>query len=235
MKPIFKHFKEFIANPDSVDFHIHTTFTDGSSTIQEYVNRAILLDIQEIAFTEHVRKTSPWYHSFVASVESVRESYKNKIRIYHGIETKVLNLNGDMDASDEMLKTAELVLGSVHRFPDSLIDDSPYGNQFSPDDLAEIEFKLASAILKNPRIDVLAHPGGMFSRRFNKKFPEKFVKKLIVLANQYHKAIEINSSYLQDIEFDSDLFFQLNPRISLGSDAHTSEDLGTIVKFIKNI
>jgi len=234
MKPIFKHFKEFIEHPEPVDFHIHTTFTDGSSTIEEYVNRAIQLEIQEIAFTEHVRRTSTWYLSFVENVESVRESYKNKIHIYHGIETKVVDFNGEVDATDEMLDTAEIILGSVHRFPDYFINNLRNNDNPDPKDLAEIEFKLSTGLLKNPMVDILAHPGGMFIKKCHKKFPRNYLKDLIDLANNYNKVIEINSSYLKNVAFDKDLFSQLNPYVSLGSDAHDEEELGTIVKFIKN-
>ena len=111
----------------------------------------------------------------------------------------------------------------------------PNKDQLTPQDFAEIEFNLSTAIIKNPRIDILAHPGGMYIRKFNKNLPWNYLKNLIDHTNNYHKAIEINSSYLRDIEFDTDLFSQLNPYVSLGSDAHTKEELGTIVKFIKNI
>lgn len=233
--PVFFRFDSVFKHTPDRDFHIHTNITDGSSSLEEYIGRALKLHITEIAFTEHVRKSSHWYHSFVERVEQLQESNKNKIRIYHGIEAKILNLDGDLDATDDMLDTAELILGAVHRLPDSCLQGSGKMNGLPPAEFADIEFRLSQAIIKESPATVLAHPGGMYIRKFNKPFPGKYLENLLDLACKYDTAIEINSSYSKEVLLDMDLFARLNPLISLGSDAHAKEDLGTILQFMKSM
>lgn len=234
-KPVFHRFTGVMQERPAQDLHIHTTITDGSSTLEEYVKRAIELNLQEIAFTEHVRRSSSWFPSFVEQVELLQESYRNTIQIYHGIEAKILDLDGHLDATDEMLDTAQIILGSVHRFPQFCMKG--YGNmhEIPRDEFARIEFSLSEAIITKSEADVLAHPGGMYARKFRVPFPERYQETLIALANKYDTAIEINSSYLQEVSFNCALFYRLNPCISLGSDAHKKDELGTVIRFISTI
>jgi len=234
-KPVFFRFNDVLKDRPDRDFHIHTNITDGSSSLEEYIEKALSLHLPEIAFTEHVRRSSPWYHSFVERVEQLRESYKNKIRIFHGIEAKILNLQGDLDATDEMLDTAELILGSVHRFPDSCLQGFRTMDALPPSAFADSEFRLSLAIIKESRATVLAHPGGMYIRKFNEPFPRNYLENLIDLASKYDTAIEINSKYSKDVLFDVGMFSRLNPCISPGSDAHTIEDLGSVLQFMRSM
>ena len=231
MKPNFIHFNDLKKTTIDWDFHIHTLQTDGSSSIEEYIKCAQKRDIKKIAFTEHVRKTSSWYNSFVRNVEDLRKKYSPPLTIYHGIETKILNDDGDLDATDEMIQNAEIILGSVHRFPEKKENKSEI-RQFIPEEFAEYEYYLAIAILKNHDVDVLAHPGGMYIQYYKADFPEIYLKQLIKTANKYEKAIEINSYYLRNSRFNINLFSKFNPKISLGSDAHNKKELGTVIQFI---
>jgi len=235
MKPQLLRFNDIHKNIPLWDYHIHTTITDGTSSFEEYIQTGINRGLQAIVFTEHVRKTSLWYPEFIESVEGSRESYKQKINIFHGIETKILNVDGELDATDDMLDTAELVLGSVHRFPGLSSTPAISNYNLSEDQFAKIELELAKEILKNPDVDVLAHPGGMFMRKFKKNVPAGFIEDLIGVANRHDRAIEINSSYLKDISLDTEPFSQMNPLISLGSDAHNKDELGDIIQFMKKI
>lgn len=235
MKPQLLRFNEINKDIPLWDYHIHTTITDGASSIKEYIQTGINRGLQAIVFTEHVRKTSQWYPAFVETVEGSRESYKQKIDIFHGIETKILNVDGELDATDEMLDTAELVLGSVHRFPGFCSTPAISNYNLSEEQFAKTELELAKVILKNPDVDVLAHPGGMFMRKFKKIVPAGFMEDLIGISNRHDRAIEINSSYLKDISLNTEPFSQMNPLISLGSDAHHTDELGDIIQFLKKI
>jgi len=232
MQPKFIRFNQLADMTVSWDYHIHTKYTDGLSTIPEYIQCAIRSGLKEIAFTEHVRINSSWYNHFVSEVEAVRENYKGILTVFHGIETKVLNENGNLDASEEMLSRAEIILGAVHRYPGST-DANLFGKHQSPEDSALVEFLLSKALLENPHVDVLAHPGGIYSRRFNESLPANYLEAILHLANRNKKAVEINSSYLKDIPFNAGLFKEIDPLVSLGSDSHNINQLGDIIKFLK--
>jgi putative hydrolase len=127
------------------------------------------------------------------------------------------------------------VLGSVHRFPGFGSTPTISKYNLSEEQFAKIELELAKGILKNPDVNVLAHPGGMFIRKFKKDVPAGFIEDLIGIANRYYRAIEINSSYLKDISPDTEPFSRMNPLISFGSDAHKKDELGDIIQFLKRI
>lgn len=233
MQPHFIRYNELVEHPVSWDYHIHTVYTDGSSTIPEYIESAIRLGLTEIAFTEHVHMDSDWFDRFIDEILVAREQFGQKITIFHGIEAKALNENGDLDASNDMLEKADIIIGAVHRYPGST-DTNLFGKYLEPQDAARIELQLSKALLKNPHVDVLAHPGGIFRRRFNESLPSGFIKQILHCACDNGKAIEINSSYLNGIHFYADIFSDINPLVSLGSDCHSIARLGDIIKFLKS-
>ena len=229
--PGFNRFNELNKSNIRYDYHIHTSQTDGSSTIEEYINSAIVLGLKEIAFTEHVRRSSVWFDSFLNEVKSLRLKFQDKLRVFTGMEAKVLDFEGNIDASGEMISNSEIVIGSVHRYPNGKNRYLDYLD-LSVEDAAEIEFNLACSLLKNPYVDVLGHPGGVFETQFNMSFPDKFYEDIIKKANECDKVIEINCKYLRN----PDNFFKFckkyNPYVSLGSDAHNMMELGNIFKLI---
>jgi len=226
--PTFKRFRAVISSSVSCDYHIHTSWTDGKATVKEYIEAALEKGLKRIAFTEHVRRTSSWFNSFIDEVKELREKNKGLVILY-GIEAKALDYNGNLDATKEMLQESEIVLGVVHRYPNR---SGGYLNfqELSYNEAAEIEFNLACATLRNPYSNVLAHPGGTFEKNFGAVFPEEYLKEIIEVANQQGKAIEINSCYLRDWSKFLRLCSELNPFISLGSDAHNISQLGDVGK-----
>lgn len=230
-QPTFKRFRSMTSSCVSYDYHIHTSWADGKATVREYVEVALQKGLKGIAFTEHVRKTSSWFDAFVDEVKNLREKVAGLVILY-GIEAKVLDYNGNLDATKEMIQKSEIVLGSVHRYPHG---SGGYLNfqELSYNEAAEIEFNLACALLRNPYVNVLAHPGGTFEKNFDGVFPEEYLEEIVEIANQQGKAIEINSPYLKDHLRFFRLCSKLNPLISLGSDAHSVEELGSVLRLIK--
>jgi len=227
----FVRFRSLFNSPVNYDYHVHTSWTDGQSTIEEYINAAAQKGLKGIAFVEHVRKTSSWFDSFIDEIKTLRDK-NSRLTIFYGIEAKALDYNGNLDATKEMIEKSEIVLGSVHRYPNG---SGGYLNfqELSCDEAAEIEFKLACALVKNPDVDVLAHPAGVFEKQFNTVFPRNYLEEIIGIANQNKIAIEINSAYLKDRSSFLALCSKLNPFVSLGSDAHNVAQLGSVLELIR--
>ncbi len=96
------------------DFHIHTSFCDGINTPEEMVNKAISLGLNEIGLVCHAytpfdesycikRENMP---EFIKTISNLKEKYKNKIKIYSGVE---FDYYADMDVAD-----FDFVIGAVH-------------------------------------------------------------------------------------------------------------------------
>ncbi len=222
-RPHFVRFNDLAPAHVNRDLQVHTVATDGQATISEMIKRAEKLCLDEIAFTEHVRRTSKYFPVFAAEVREARE--KTRVRVYVGLETKADDDRGTLDASPETLSEAEIVLGSVHRFPGGqgrLVEARQLGYK----EAAERELTLALGLLRHAPIDVLSHPGGMCQRAFG-KFPVEFFEELMRVSMERCIAIEINISYTQDLDNFLALCRKVNPFVSVGSDAHRLGDLGS--------
>jgi len=222
--PTFMRFLELTSSFINCDLHIHTNRTDGEADVHSIVQRATALGLSQIAFTEHVRRETKWFGDFASDVRRVAKANPH-IEILVGCETKACDMKGTLDVSDDILSQCDIVLGSVHRFPNGVsgfVDTST----LTREEFAEIEFLLSSALLDSDEIDVLAHPGSMFVRRFKEPFPTYLMQNLILKSLERRIAIEINSSHLPDFNGFISLCDEVNPFVSIGSDVHSPDQLG---------
>ncbi len=96
------------------NFHTHTTFCDGKSTAEEMVLSAIEKGFTALGFSSHsyeqcygnIRMPIEDMPLYKDEIYRLKEKYKDRIKIYHGIE---LDSCSDIDVSD-----FEFVIASVH-------------------------------------------------------------------------------------------------------------------------
>lgn len=232
LKPKFKRFNDLKAEDINFDFHMHTTQTDGKSTVEEMITQAKKLKLDSIAFTEHANSSTDWFHDFKAHIDELR--INEELDIVIGIEAKSLDFQGSIDVNQNIVDNAEVIIGSVHRYPDGkggLIELDKI-LELGAKKAAEIEFNLANGLLQNGQIDILGHPFGVYSKFFD-TFPERFMEQLFNLSLKRGIAIEINTCY----NINQDNFFSLlrkiNPYVSIGSNAHKESEIGRSFNTIK--
>jgi len=229
-KPTFPLFTE-LKNHLDIEYHIHSLFSDGIHSIEDILHRAMLNRLSGVIFTDHVQTETTWFNEYIKSIEKNRP---NDMKVYIGCEAKILDINGAMDLSLEIRNKSEVILGSVHSFRD-LEGSGTSFHRLSEKELAYQEFCLACSIIQYGKVDVLAHPGGMYQRIWNKPFPKEYVTELIKLCAKHKVAIEINSAYNKDIPGFINICKEINPKISLGSDCHSREVVGECCQIVKNI
>jgi histidinol phosphatase-like PHP family hydrolase len=103
-------------------YHIHTSYTHGQNSVEQIAAYCKKLKIQEIAITEHVRR-KPSYQFNKLRNDIINAAEKHDIQIFTGIEAKILP-DGSLDAPIDILSKADVVIGSVHSWPEnkSLMD-----------------------------------------------------------------------------------------------------------------
>ncbi|WP_139793349.1 PHP domain-containing protein [Ensifer aridi] len=222
-KPLFSRFRDLSREQLNVELQVHTSWTDGRATVLEVLQTASERGLAELAFTEHVREETSWFPDFKDEILSAAPRFDN-LRVYVGCETKAMDDNGSLDVSQSVLDACDIVLGVVHRLPDGKGGYLDF-DKLSFEETAEIEFRLSMGMIKNAPIDVLAHPGGMSLRRHG-RFPEHYFRALMTATLERGIAIEINSSYLADMPAFLALCGEINPFVSIGSDAHKLSELG---------
>ncbi len=94
------------------NYHSHTSYTDGSDTVEEIARHCDKLGIEEIAITEHV--TNDLTYDFDQFLLDIAEaSIRFRVRILSGIEAKILP-DGTLDCPEDMKEKVDIVIGSVH-------------------------------------------------------------------------------------------------------------------------
>jgi len=118
-----------------INYHIHTTFSDGSSRMSDYCKTAVHKGFKEIAFTDHLTiypDGSAGFYSlnelmlenYVREVRNVSEKYRDKLNVRLGVEVDYIPGN------EEILETVlgdyefDLIIGSVHFVDEICIDSS---------------------------------------------------------------------------------------------------------------
>jgi len=196
------------------DFHVHTDYTDGKNTVIEYCQKARQNNLKLIAFTEHVRKSITYdYDDFLSDISQAKSEFHD-IKILSGCEAKVLNINGELDAPEEILDQCDIVVGVFHSF--RYKDKKNY-------------LTALKAMLRNPVVDIWGHPM-LFAERHNMKLEEDDLNKIINVCIENDVLIERNLKYnLPDINFIK-LALSKGAKIIIGSDAHSISELPTMQK-----
>lgn len=235
MKAAFRRFADLRAEDVDFDFHLHTAQTDGQNSAAEMIAGATDLGLRAIAFSEHVNKGCPWFSDFKARVDAVRRDARIEVLI--GIEAKPLDFEGTIDASSDVLDAAELVVGSVHRYPNGEGGLMPLAEipNLGREKAEQIEFHLALGMVTRQasRIDVLGHPMGVFSKFFD-GLPESSMETLMAACRDSGVAFEISTKYCRDLGRLVQLLRKTNPTVSIGSDAHAVGDIGRSFQQLKD-
>ncbi len=218
------------SNLPQIDSHLHTSWTDGEAKVNEVYASAVEKRLTTILFSEHSRKTSvDWFPLFANEVRSLPSS---PCKAYVGTEVKVESKDGDIDTVPAISDLCDFVMASVHRFVDSNGHTVEFDDT-DPDEAVDIEFQLSWAVLENPKIDILGHMFGMSYKRFNVVPPDKKICALIARAAELDVAIEVNSYYHPNVKKLAQWCSDYDACITFGSNAHTLESVGSIMRHFK--
>ncbi len=163
------------------DLHLHTQWSEGSSTIEEVARAGLSNGYSYIAITDHT------YGLGIANgmdevrilkqIELIKKINKKlkRIKILSGVEVNI-KANGSLDIADEVLSKLDIVVASVH-------------SSFN-----QSEEKMTDRIVQainNPYVKIIGHPSG----RILKKRPSYDLEWEIIFreAAKNNTALEINS------------------------------------------
>ncbi|MEM2841716.1 MAG: histidinol-phosphatase [Thermoproteota archaeon] len=114
-----------------VNYHIHTTYSDGRATIGEYIKLAVDKGFNEIAFTDHLALRPGKFETFNYSMnpqkmeeylKAIDEVTSGTVRVKAGLEVDYIP--GLERKLREILESYEfdLIIGSVHWVEDICVD-----------------------------------------------------------------------------------------------------------------
>jgi len=209
------------------DFHIHTSYSDGNSSLERVIQTAIDHCIEKIAVTDHMSALGHFLYTvhnpiqsieqYLSEIARMRLKYEHQIEIYPG---------------------AEISEDFIHVKPSSPLEDRLQDNlEFFSLFLIEtilIAEPIRTALNMRKYLDdqgfehvpvILAHPN----------FSQIDFATFHLLLNK-HIGVELNESKLSDRQatYFVDHVKSLTPQqrcklfLSFGSDAHVSEEIGSV-------
>ncbi len=198
------------------DLHMHTRWSDGGHSIKEMALAAAEKGYEYIAICDHSKNLAiakglrpEQLLEQRREIDQVNRELDGKIKVLAGAETDILK-DGSLDFPDEILEGLDLVVGSVHvRYKQNI------------DDMTE----RIEAALKNPYVDILAHPTG---RLVGKRDPyDIHLERVFEAAAQNKKALEINASpsRLDLKDKYASMARDWGIPVAIDTDAHSVEEL----------
>lgn len=192
------------------DFHVHSNWSDGSSSIEEVARAAQKRGYQYVAICDHTKSLKITHGldetRLVKQMEEINRLNERMkgFQVLKGTEMDILS-DGRLDLSEKVLEKLDFVVASVH-------------SGFKQD--KEKMTKRIIKALENPYIHVLGHPTG---RLLGAREPyEVEIEEVMEAAKKYGKALEINA-YFERLDLD-DIHCrkakEMGIKIAIGTDSH---------------
>lgn len=147
-----------------IDYHIHTTFSDGKNTHDEIVDRANKLGLQEIGFSDHLCLNFPNWGIKAEDIEVIADKLQllkqqiSNIKIKFGFEVDYL------EGKEIEIKTIldslplDYVLGSVHYINDWNFDTNPADyKSVDIDQFYTDYFEVLKKAIRSGLFDIIGH------------------------------------------------------------------------------
>lgn len=205
------------------DCHTHTILSGHAySTLIENVEEAKKRGLKIIASTDHGPQMPGACHYFGLINQGARSAIINGVHVLKGVEANILNVEGDIDIEDSLLKRFEFVAAGFHE---------PVLQPVNKDVHTEGYLNM----IKKNRVDMITHCG-------NPSFDFDF-ETVLKAAVEANIAVEINDSSFNHSRKGSHdrclniakIMANLGGLVFVNSDAHFSASIGKFDDALKVI
>lgn len=199
------------------DTHSHTLASGHAySTIREMALAAKERGMRALAITEHAPDMpgSCGLYYFMNLDVLPREMYG--VEMLFGTEANIVNPQGGLDLSGDVLKDLDIVVASMHM--------PCFGEGHTVDEVMDAYL----AVMRLPYVNIIGHPD-------DGRFPMDY-ERLVKAAKETRTLLELNNSSLRPQNFRVgarenvlamlDLCRQYEVPVTTGSDAHVDADAG---------
>jgi DNA polymerase (family X) len=200
------------------EMHAHSTYSDGRNTLAEMAAAAVERGYRFFAFTDHSESlgvtggmSAETWRRQREELAGVRAQFPSLL-ILQGAEVEV-RADGSLDYPDELLAEMDVVVAAVHvshRQPREQITQR------------------ALNALRNPHVDILAHPSGRLIGR--REASEADLDQIISVAAETGTLLEINAHWLR-LDLDDTharRALELGVPLVINTDAHSPADMDNL-------
>jgi DNA polymerase (family X) len=198
------------------DFHVHTTWSDGSLSILEMAKAAAKRGIRLMAVTDHSAGLGvaggldiARHKQQAAEIRRAQAELGDRILLLHGSEVEI-HADGTLDYPDEFLSSLDIVVASLHA---------------SLRQPREKVTQRAINAVRNPNVDILGHPTGRLIP--DREGADLDMEAVFVAAAESGVALEINShpARLDLDDVHARRAQELGIPICIDTDSHSEDDL----------
>lgn len=222
------------------DLHVHTKFScDSEALLEAYISKAMEDGCKEICFTDHVDLNPDDYgcnyyspEKFFSCYHPLQEKYGEKINILAGIEFGEPHLY--YEKLQELSKYPyDFIIGSIHWIGD-MFPCQKVREQYAAKEFFTLYWKEVLKTVKTGGFDSLGHID--FPKRYYGEiyYTEDVINEIFKYLLDKGLVMEINTSSLRKGHMETMPGRELleiykangGEYVTIGSDAHTMEDLG---------
>ncbi len=245
-----------------VNYHTHSNFDDGNVALEEYVKEALKQNVATLGFSSHNPLPFPvdWvlkkedYGKYCKTVRKLSEKYKDRIKIFLGLEMDFLPELNSFYRKGIDLSELDFLIGSVHfvnffhKNRGLAVDESEEEFEEGLDEiykgntkkLVEDYYKLIREMLKVENPDIVAHLDLIkMNNKGEKYFSEnepwyrKSVLDTLKVIAKSSSILEVNTGGIARGKTDSlypgtwilEESYKMRIPITLSSDAHRPEHI----------
>lgn len=237
------------------DYHLHSSYSkDSDALMEDMIQKAIRVSIDEVAFTEHVDYGGkPGYYcdydSYFKEIDDLQKKYENQIVIKKGLEFGLQNHLIEQYVSDfEYIKNdVDFIILSLHDINNQNLYDGVYQKGKTQDESHQGYYEAFLELIKKYKnYSVLGHLD--LIKRYDKQdYPDEkimdIVERIFQIIIAEEKGIEINTSSfkygMKDL-LPSRRILKLyhdmgGTIITIGSDSHDLHHMGDHIAEVKEI
>jgi histidinol-phosphatase (PHP family) len=225
------------------DYHMHTLFSDGKGSPEEYVAAASSAGLSEIGFSEHLNLFVPGQHwcmdpgllpEYISAINNLARREK-KIGIRVGLEVDYFP--GKEKETHEFISGYDLdyIIGSVHYMGDITVDSGPeFYTGKNIDEVFRNYFARVIQAVESGLFDIIGHCDLVRIFNFRPSFdPEPLYHDLASAMEKHDVAFELNTNgrnrplgdFYPDRRF-LNLFREKNVAVCVNSDSHIPSRVG---------
>lgn len=220
----------------TADYHTHTKYSDGKSTIEENIKSAIKKNLRTVGITDHAYKHAGFgvkyedYDRIREEIDILKEKYKD-IEILMGTECNVLDDKGNIDLDEHILSLVDYVMAGYHY--GSMIKNARGGinhlcNLIGPLKHTQLEYNTNALInaMKNNDIFILTHPG-------DKGYVD--IEAIAEVAQKTDTILEINERHHNLTTGQLIKIRNYDIKYVISSDAHLAKNVGEVDEAMKRV
>ncbi|MEM4699633.1 MAG: PHP domain-containing protein [Candidatus Nezhaarchaeales archaeon] len=212
-----------------IDLHVHSKFSDGSSTLHEIVSIARARGLASLGVSDHYSSAPALRGRMGRGRLKEYLSQASSLGLLRGVEVDVYE-DGEVSMDPPERGLFDYVIGGVHRLEgvDFWGDPSPIP---SPREFVERLREAVVAAIERRSVDVIAHltwlPEDLRSAE-GRLITDDWIDSVVGAAASAGVAIEVNGMWEVPDERVVRRCLREGVKLSMGSDAHRASDVGNL-------